>query len=187
MTMPDRSRPDPEIVFPDDAPRMETGGAFRPRVPETLDETGLSGSQVTDLLLKILHQRGALGGDELAEIIALPFTLIDDLLLAAQQRHFVEVLQALGHGRGGYTFSLTTEGRARAQAALEASRYVGSAPVPLEEFRRVVAAQSVREIDVRLEELEAAFSDLVLPDGIMDALGPALNSGGSIFLHGAPG
>lgn len=158
-----------------------------PQVPESLEDTGLSPSQVTDLLLKHLYQQGALRGDDLANAIALPFTLIDELLLAAQQRHFVEVLQALGHGRGGYTFSLTNEGRNLARAALESSRYVGAAPVPLEEFRRIVAAQSVRGVEVRKEELESAFSDLVLPAGIMDALGPALNSGGSIFLHGAPG
>lgn len=160
---------------------------FRPPVPDTVEDTGLTVPQIGDLLMKILYQRGALQGDDLADAIALPFTLIDDILLAAQQRHFVEVLQAFGHGRGGYTFSLTSEGRARAQAALEGSRYVGPAPVPLEEFRRVIAAQSVKDMDVRREELEGAFSDLVLPEGIMDALGPALNSGGSIFLHGAPG
>jgi predicted ATPase with chaperone activity len=160
---------------------------FVPPVPDSIEDTGLTVAQIGDLLLKILHQRGAMQGDALAEVIALPFTLIDDILLSAQQRHFVEVLQAFGHGRGGYTFSLTSEGRARAQAALEASRWVGPAPVPLEEFRRIVGLQSVKDMDVRREELEGAFSDLILPEGIMDALGPALNSGGSIFLHGAPG
>jgi predicted ATPase with chaperone activity len=97
------------------------------------------------------------------------------------------VLQALGHGRGGYTFSLTGEGRERARAALESSRYVGPAPVPLEQFRSWVDAQRVRGNTVRREALEQAFSDLVLPDGVLDSLGPAVNSGGSIFLHGAPG
>ncbi len=161
--------------------------AFIPRKPETLADTGLSESQVTNLLLKILYQNGAMAGDELAEAIALPFSLIDDLLLAAQQRHFVEVLQALGHGRGGYTFTLTGEGTERARSALDTSRYAGAAPVPLEEFERIVAAQSVRDVHVRKEDLEAAFADLILPDGVIDALGPAVNSGASIFLHGAPG
>jgi predicted ATPase with chaperone activity len=35
--------------------------------------------------------------------------------------------------------------------------------------------------------LEQAFSDLVLSDEVTNALGPAVNSGASIFLHGAPG
>ena len=177
---------DSREVVPEPQP-PEEHEHFVPPVPDSIEDTGLTVAQIGDLLLKIMHQRGAMQGDALAEVIALPFTLIDDILLSAQQRHFVEVLQAFGHGRGGYTFSLTSEGRARAQAALEASRYVGPAPVPLEEFRRVVALQSVKDMDVRREELEGAFSDLILPEGIMDALGPALNSGGSIFLHGAPG
>jgi predicted ATPase with chaperone activity len=160
---------------------------FIPPVPDTLEETGLTRAQVTDLVLKILHRHGSLLGEEIADIIALPFPLIDDLILGAQQRHFIEVLQALGHGRGGYTFSLTSEGSARAQAALETSRYVGPAPVPLEVFAEVIARQSVRHVHVRKEDLEGAFSDLVLPDGVIESLGPAVNSGGSIFLHGAPG
>ena len=167
---------------PADAPRKCV-----PEIPVTLEETGLSASYVTELLLKILYQRGALRGDHLAEAIALPFGLIDDLLMSAQQRHFVEVLQALGHGRSGYTFDLTAEGRARAQSALETSRYIGTAPVTLEEYRRIVAEQSVKDVDVHREALAGAFSDLILPDGVIDALGPAVNSGGSIFLHGAPG
>lgn len=158
-----------------------------PAVPDSVADTGLSEAQITDLLLKVLYQRGTLLGDQISDIVALPFAIIDDLLLTAQQRHFVEVLQALGHGRGGYAFSLTDEGRHRARAALDVSHYVGAAPVPLEQFRKWATAQSVRGNRVRRKALEEAFDDLVLPDGVMDALGPALNSGSSIFLHGAPG
>lgn len=160
---------------------------FFPPVPETLEDTGLTGSQITDLLLKALYERGAMEGDELADAVALPFILIDDLILLAQQRHFIEVLEAHGHGRGGYTFNLTSEGRTLARSALETNRYVGPAPVPLEQFKHTLDMESVRDVHVRRQILEEAFSDLVLPDGVLDALGPALNSGGSIFLHGAPG
>ncbi len=181
----DRPPEDGDELLAEAPPRRRK--RYRPPVPDTVAETGLSESQITDLLLKILHQQGALLGDRLAAEVALPFTLIDDLLLTAQQRHFLEVLEAHGHGRGGYTFTLTGEGRARAQAALEASRYVGPAPVPLAQFKVTLEHESVKDEDVRIDALEAAFADLVLPEGVMDALGPALNSGGSIFLHGAPG
>ncbi|HSH74679.1 MAG TPA: hypothetical protein VLA09_03155 [Longimicrobiales bacterium] len=176
-----------EDVMPPVSVETDKPEAFRPAQPETLEDTGLTASQVQDLFLKILHRHGALRGDQLAEVIALPFGIIDDLLLSAQQRRFVEVTQALGHGRSGYTYSLTSEGRDRAEAALKTSRYIGAAPVPLEEFRRIIAAQSVRGNTVRREELEQAFADLVMPEGVIDALGPAVHSGGSIFLHGAPG
>ncbi len=177
----------------EDAPRAaghsETEGsrAFFPRQPESLEDTGLTASQVMDLLLKILHRHGSLRGDQLADAIALPFAIIDDLLLDAQQRRFVEVTQALGHGRSGFTFGLTSEGRVRAEAALSTSRYVGTAPVPLAEFNRIINEQSVRGQGVSKEELERAFADLVMPEGVIDSLGPAVHSGGSIFLHGAPG
>ena len=176
----------PEIASAD-AVGDDEHGSFVPPTPESLQETGLSEALVTGLVLKVLHQRGAMRGDEIADVVALPFTLIDDLLLNAQQRHLIEVLRAHGHGRIGYTYSLTSEGRERAEAAFRTSRYVGAAPVPLEAFREVVAAQSVRDVEVRRDALEGAFSDLVLPPGMIDALGPAVNSGGSIFLHGAPG
>ena len=158
-----------------------------PPAPQSMAEAGLSDSQVLTLLLKTLYQQGALTGHELAEKVALPFVILDDVLLTASQRHFVEVLSATGHSRSGYRFELTDEGRARAQSALAASRYVGPAPVPLEQFWSWVRRQSVKNTRVSREVLRAAFSDLVLPTEVMDALGPAVNSGASIFLHGAPG
>lgn len=171
------------------APRLVADDEGRPvpPVPTTLEETGLSASQVLRLALKILYQRGDLRGDQLADALALPFQVLDDLVLEAQQRHFLEVLGTHGHGRSGYTFSLTDEGRARARAALESSRYVGPAPVTLDTFDEWVERQSVRHNRVSREDLAAAFDDLVLSDEVVEALGPALNSGSSIFLHGAPG
>jgi predicted ATPase with chaperone activity len=159
----------------------------RPLAPQTLEETGLSDLQVMALLLKTLHAQGGLTGQELAEKVCLPFPILDDLLLSATQRHFVEVLGTSGHSRAGYKFDLTDEGRARAQAALAASRYVGPAPVPLDQFRIWVERQSVKNHQVTREDLYSAFSDLVLPEEVTSALGPAVNSGASIFLHGAAG
>jgi len=158
-----------------------------PRAPTSIEETGLSDSQVTSLLLKTLYQRGSLTGNELADVSALPFVVLDEILLDMTQRHFVEVLGTSGHSRGGYLFDLTQEGRNRAEAALAASRYVGPAPVPLDQFRRWVQLQSVSNHHVARKRLEGAFHDLVLPEEVMDALGPAVNSGASIFLHGAAG
>ena len=158
-----------------------------PPAPQSLAEAGISESQVLFLMLKTLYQQGNLTGRQLADKVALPFVILDDILLTATQRHFVEVLGTSGHSRAGYRFELTDEGRARAESALAASRYVGPAPVPLEQFRHWIKRQSVRGTRVSREVLQGAFSDLVLPDEVMNALGPAVNSGASIFLHGAPG
>jgi predicted ATPase with chaperone activity len=169
------------------APEARRPREFTPEAPTSLEETGLSEAQVIGLLLKTLFQQGGLLGDSLAEAVALPFVILDDLLLTMTQRRFVEVLGTSGHSRGGYQFELTDEGRNRAEAALAANRYVGPAPVPLDQFREWVRRQSVRDHRVSRDRLQATFDDLVLPSDVMDALGPAVNSGGSIFLHGAPG
>ncbi len=166
-------------------PRTETLPV--PSAPQSMEETGLSDSQVTALLLKTLYQHGTLLGSELAERTCLPFVVLDDLLLSATQRHFVEVLGTSGHSRAGYRFELTDEGRSRAEAALAASRYVGPAPVPLVQFKEWVDTADREEGEGLQAASRQAFGDLVLPDEIMDALGPAVNSGASIFLHGAPG
>jgi len=171
----------------DPSPEGSAPEGLTPEAPRTLEDTGLTESQVIGLLLKTLYQRGALLGNSLADAVALPFVILDDLLLTMTQRRFVEVLGTSGHSRGGYQFELTDEGRTRAEAALAANRYVGPAPVPLDQFREWVRRQSVRDHRVSRESLERTFDDLVLPPGVMDALGPAVNSGGSIFLHGAPG
>jgi predicted ATPase with chaperone activity len=164
-----------------------TAADMAPPAPQTLADAGLSDSQVLSLILKTLYQQGSLAGHELAQKLALPFVVLDDVLLSATQRHFVEVLGTAGHSRSGYRFEITDEGQKRAQSALKASRYVGRAPVPLDQFRTWIQRQSVRNNRVTRGALARAFDDLVLPPEVMTALGPAVNSGASIFLHGAPG
>jgi hypothetical protein len=158
-----------------------------PPCPLTVKESGLTEGQISDLLLKTLYRQGARTGEEMARFLCLAYPVLDDLLLTLQQRHFVEVLATRGHGRSGYTFGLTQEGQSRAHMAMDASRYVGPAPVPVGLFGTWVRLQSIRNMRVRRELLRAAFADLVLPEEVFDALGPAVNSAGSIFLHGAPG
>jgi len=158
-----------------------------PPPPETLEEAGLSRSGVTDLLLRTLYTRGALPGGGISEIVALGFTLLDDVLRTLQQMQVVEVRGARGHGREGYLFALTQAGIVRAREAMEINRYVGPAPVPLPVFVDWVRRQSAQERRIDRTALESALADLVLKPDVIDMLGPAVNSDSAIFLYGAPG
>ena len=158
-----------------------------PRAPSTLPETGLSTESVIDLLLKILYVKGARTGQQLTDGICLPFHLVDEQLLWLQERRFVEVRRTHGPSRGSYVFDLGDAGRARARDAMEASQYVGPAPVPLETYRHWIDAQSVRGVHLSRERIRAGFSHLVLLEELRESLGPAINSGASIFLYGDPG
>ena len=51
-----------------------------PRAPETIEELGVQPAMVEQLILKFLYFRGELLGRELAALLGVQFSLIDDLL-----------------------------------------------------------------------------------------------------------
>lgn len=166
-------------------PSRERGDA--PPIPDRLSDTGLTPDFIRDLLLKTLYVQGTRTGQQLAEAVCLPFGLIDDELLTLQQRRFVEVRGTHGPNRGSYVFDLVGDGRLRAKDALEASQYVGPAPVPLAQYCARMEVQSIHHAHVTEDVLRAGLAHLVLEETLFDLLGPAVNSSKSIFLYGHPG
>jgi hypothetical protein len=166
---------------------VENKGSQAPPVPETLEDTGLKPAYVSDLLLKTIYAYGGQSGDLLSKRIMLPYVLLDELLMALQQRRMVEVRGTEGHGRRSYVYDLTAEGRGRAREVMEANAYVGPAPVTAETYRWWVALQSMRRDPVPRERILAGLSHLVLDEAFVDRLGPGINSGKSVFLYGHPG
>ena len=167
--------------------RSGEGPEAAPPVPQSLEETGLSSAALSDLLLRILNQAGARTGAQLEEFVRLPFHILDDELLSLQQRRLVEVRSTQGVGRRGYFFDLTGEGRTRVREILHSSRYVGPAPVPLDQYWAVVDRQKVAEARVTRDMVRDGFQHMVLKHELMDSLGPAVNSGKSLFLYGFAG
>lgn len=158
-----------------------------PKLPSTIEETGLTSEAVIDLLLKLLYTQGVRTGQEMIDYVRLPYAVVDPILMDLQQRLMLEVKGTAGHGRGGYKFSITPLGRERAREALETSRYVGPAPIPLELYAEWMDLQSVRHVRITKDIILSGFSDLVLNREIFEALGPPINSARSLFLYGAPG
>ena len=71
---------------------------------------------------------------------------------------------------------------------LETNGYVGAAPVPLAQYRAYVEdfARSVPH-SATPRRLRDAFPHLVLPESVLDQLGPAINAGSSLFIYGEAG
>jgi predicted ATPase with chaperone activity len=131
-----------------------------------------------------------MSGFKMAEELALPFAGIVDLILESLKREkFVEVKssQQMGLGEGTYQYAITGAGIARAREALERSQYAGPAPVPLKMYNESILRQSKGRPAVVSRNLQQALSDLVISERIFQRLGPAINSGTSIFLYGPPG
>lgn len=55
------------------------------------------------------------------------------------------------------------------------------------DFWKQTERQKVKDVNIRREDLEQSLSHLVMPAGMLDQLGPAVNSGKSVLFFGPPG
>ncbi len=170
-------------------PTASSGGFYPPSISK-IEDTGLSALWVQDLVLKILYFQGYLSGFKVAEEIALPFAgVVDQILEALKREKFVEVKssQQVGLGEGSYQYAITGAGIARAREALERSQYAGPAPVPIQAYNDAILRQSRGRTTLTSRTLRKTLASLVLSEKTFHRVGPAVNSGTSIFLYGPPG
>jgi predicted ATPase with chaperone activity len=162
---------------------------FSPPTITQIEDTGLSSLWLQDLALKIFYFQGYLSGFRIAEAMALPFTgVIDQIMDALKREKFVEVKSSqMGLGEGAYTYAITGAGIARAREALERSQYAGPAPVPLEVYNESMIHQSRGRTMVNNRTMRQILSHMVISEKTFQRIGPAVNSGTSIFLYGPPG
>lgn len=161
---------------------------FVPTPITNIEDTGLSQLWLQDLALKILYFRGYLTGFKVAEAMALPFAgLVDQILEALKREKFVEVKTQVGFGEGSYQYAITDAGIARAREALDRSQYAGPAPVPISDYNEAIRRQSRGRPTVHPRMMRQALSELTLSEKTFNQIGPAVNSGTSIFLYGPPG
>jgi hypothetical protein len=152
--------------------------------PTTLVATGLSAELLGDLASKLLLRAGVLSLSALAERLGISGNILVDIMALLRREARIEVRPGV---EPELAYVLSERGRQLALDALHRDGYVGRAPVRLEEYARVVAAQTVHRRFVTRATMQRAFTGLVLSEDIRDRLGAALNSGRAMFLHGAPG
>jgi predicted ATPase with chaperone activity len=75
----------------------------------------------------------------------------------------------------------------RAREALDRSQYAGPAPVPFEVYNEAIRKQKTGRTPVTARSMRQLLSQLVISEAAFQRLGPALNSGTSIFMYGPPG
>lgn len=158
---------------------------FTPRVPETLEETGLTFEEIERLILKYLLARGSAKGRQISQQICITYQIVDPILRQLKQEQIVAFKGAAE--MGDYEFVITDYGRERARRYSEECSYFGSAPVTLRDYLAAMEAQSIAKQQASEEDLLAAFGDLILNQDMFDRLGPAINSGRGMFLFGEPG
>jgi predicted ATPase with chaperone activity len=161
---------------------------FLPPEPRSIEETGQNLAHLADLVLKVMYTRGFLMGHEIADAVKLPFAnVVDRALDYLRREHLTEVRGSSGLGESSYQYVISEEGRARARELMDQNQYTGPAPVTLDMYTRAVQSQSLCGGLVTRERMQEALRHLVLPEPLLNALGPAINSGKSIFIFGNPG
>jgi len=166
----------------------DVGPRFTPTVITRIEDTGLSALWLQDLALKIFYFRGYLTGFRVAELMALPFTgIVDQILEVLKREKLIEVKSQTGIGDGAYQYAITGQGMVRAREALDRSQYAGSAPVPLADYNAAIRKQARARPAVNARIMHQCLQMLTLSETTFSRIGPAVNSGTSIFLYGPPG
>ncbi len=170
-----------------------TGNPSAPRKPwappamRSMEDTGLNMGLLTDLAIKTIYFAGYLSGHEMANRMHLPYTGIVDRIIEFMKREkWIEVRGSGGLNEAAYEYLISNKGSEKAREAIERNMYAGPCPVTLQQYVYSVKAQYTRP-SVRREDLLQAFDGLIVEEELMGKLGPALNSGKGIFMHGPPG
>lgn len=167
---------------------VQQQGVQPPPPPSRIEEMRLPVVMMRDILLKTIFRKNIDLVSEVSEAICLPRAVTQELVDMAREQKLLEATGTLNANSGNEMgYQLTDAGKARAQEALAQSEYFGAMPVPLDVYREQVKRQSIRNIMITRQELTGAMGHLVLPDSLLDHLGPAVSAGRSILMYGPPG
>ncbi|HPT27296.1 MAG TPA: AAA family ATPase [Bryobacteraceae bacterium] len=156
---------------------------YAPKLPNTVEDLGIPQSLVLDLILRRTMIEGFSTLNSLSMALRMSVPIIEFGFRHLRQQQLLEVKGMIGND---YQFVLTSSGKQLASDRFQISQYAGACPVSLKDYSAAAKAQSAH-VRIDRRALKSAFSDLVIPDRLLDQLGPALISQNSIFLYGPSG
>jgi len=170
------------MTLPEVLPASKTP-AFWPPQPESLADLDISPTLVQDLFMRTVREQGTSSLGSLRERLKLPHMVLEPVFRQLRHQSYLDVKGMQGND---YYFGLTAAGKALALERASICAYAGPAPVSLPAYERAVRLQAAH-VQVSRDSLSQALGDLVLPDSLLDQLGPALISQKALFLYGPTG
>jgi predicted ATPase with chaperone activity len=159
-----------------------------PMAPRSLADVGVGVNTLIGLLLKCLYGASVETCSEVADILKLPPAVVMELMEQTEDRQLIAVIGAVRNDlTSERRYALTPDGLQAAIAAMRRCEYIGPAPVSLDAYRIQIERQLVTHESFNQEDIDGAFTDLVVSQELFVNLGPAVNSGKSILLYGPPG
>jgi hypothetical protein len=156
---------------------------FKPSVPQTFEDLGISQSLVLDLVLRRLLLEGFSTLQQLSDKLKISMAILNIVFQHMRSQQLVEVKGMVGND---YHFTLSQAGKLLASERFQITQYAGAAPVSLKDYHSATKSQAA-QVRIDRKALRSAFSDLVVTDQLLDQLGPALISQNSIFIYGPTG
>ena len=169
------------MTVPDVLPASRA--AFWPPPLEYLAALDIPPTLVQDLFVRSLRESGQSSINTLIERLKLPYAVLEPTFRDLRQQSYLDVKGIRGND---YFFTLTAAGKAAAAERASICGYAGPAPVSLAVYNRAVRQQTAH-VRVSRESLRKALGDMVVPDALLDQLGPALISQKALFLYGPTG
>ena len=163
-------------------------GPWLPPPIRSVEDTGLNLITIADLALKLMYFGGVMSGSRVADLVKLPFVgVVDQVMEFLKREKYVEVKAQSGLGAGGLDYMISSKGVEKAKEVMERSQYAGPAPVTLDQYIYSMKMQNRGRVTATPDVMKRALGHLVLSEAMYGKIGPAVNSGKSIFLYGPPG
>lgn len=156
-----------------------------PPTPEDLEETGVSDALLHDLALKYVAALADATSALVAEKVHLPCVLIEEILFSLYREKLIEM--RLQSALGVTRYAMLDTGWERLLVLETHNGYRGPAPVSLADYTYMIRLQAAPSKPASMEAIRSIFSDLVLPDSLLQTLGCVINSRSSLFLTGPSG
>ncbi len=167
---------------------MQVSPVMAPPAPRSMEDTGLSMVMMREILLKTMFRQNINEVTPLSRVLCLPVNVTQELVDLARSQKLIEATGTILASSGGEMgYQLSDAGKARALDALSQSEYYGAMPIPMSVYAEQVKRQSIRNIQVTRDMLLGAMGHLILPDELLDHLGPAVSAGRSVLMYGPPG
>ncbi len=173
----------------DDEAVPQISNAFVPQQANRWEDFGLGQNFLFESILRTIYNFGQLTGAEISEKMYMSFGALNPLLLQMRKLALLDIVGQRGtSGDASLIYEIKPpKGTATVQEALEKTSYIGPLPVPFEDYVEAVLAQSIKKMVVTRRSIRKAFEDLIISEAVFNEIGPAINSGASVFLFGYPG
>jgi hypothetical protein len=167
---------------------MHSRIALAPLEPNSLEDIGLPTVFVREIFIKTVFRKNLESVSDMAKELCVTVPIIMELIDMCRTQKLIETLGTADSGMASQMrYKMTETGKSQALLALQQSEYFGPVPVPMSDFAAQVERQTIRNVGITKEKLEGAMGHLIIPDNLLNQIGPAVNSGKSVLMYGPPG